>query len=163
MEITPSTDKKNEVTLALAKISPTLKISTTPAGALVAIEGISQQKKSTAVFRGLTVGKTYRVTIFKKGYEPINANVKLTDNYTAKSFTLKQAQEEFGYLSIGAIPYAEIYLDDKLIGYTPKKRLKVSVGKHSIRLKHMNAPDITKTVTVEKGKETEVIEKMNLR
>ena len=38
-----------------------------------------------------------------------------------------------GCLSVKAVPFAEIYLDDQPMGYTPKACLRVAVGQHRVR------------------------------
>ena len=38
--------------------------------------------------------------------------------------------KESGCLSVNAVPFAEVYIDDRPAGYTPKACLRVPVGEH---------------------------------
>jgi eukaryotic-like serine/threonine-protein kinase len=45
-----------------------------------------------------------------------------------------QAQAQaLGCLSVNALPFAQIYVDDQLVGYTPKACLRMAVGEHRVR------------------------------
>lgn len=58
-----------------------------------------------------------------------------------------------GWLSINAIPWAEVFLDGIFLGETPLERIKMPVGKHTLVLVN-NCVGDSKTVVVEikKGK-----------
>jgi hypothetical protein len=41
--------------------------------------------------------------------------------------------QEFGCLSVNALPFAQIYVDGQPMGYTPKACLRMAVGEHRVR------------------------------
>jgi hypothetical protein len=41
--------------------------------------------------------------------------------------------QEFGCLSVNALPFAQIYVDGQAMGYTPKACLRTAVGEHRVR------------------------------
>jgi hypothetical protein len=41
--------------------------------------------------------------------------------------------QAFGCLSVNALPFAQIYVDDQPVGYTPKACLRMAVGEHRVR------------------------------
>jgi serine/threonine-protein kinase len=43
------------------------------------------------------------------------------------------AQQASGCLSVNALPFAQIYVDDQPVGYTPKACLRMTVGEHRVR------------------------------
>jgi hypothetical protein len=77
-------------------------------------------------------------------------------------FTLKRKKTESGYLLLNAIPYAEVYIDGKLMGYTPLPKQSLSIGDHVVRFKHPNAPEVVKNVTISKDKEEKLIVTMDV-
>jgi len=43
------------------------------------------------------------------------------------------ASQEARCLSVNALPFAEVYVDDRSVGYTPAACLRVPVGDHRVR------------------------------
>jgi serine/threonine protein kinase len=72
-------------------------------------------------------------------------------NTTHKPSTKKEQKSKpsprFGYLSINAMPWAEVYLDGKKIGVTPVKK-KIPAGKHWLKLYNRNQK-IAKTIEIQ--------------
>jgi len=59
---------------------------------------------------------------------------------------------ERGFLRVLAHPWAEVFVDGKLIDVTPMaKPIVVSVGRHFVTFKHPNAPDEQRAITVTVG------------
>jgi eukaryotic-like serine/threonine-protein kinase len=57
-----------------------------------------------------------------------------------------------GYLRVLAHPWAEVFVDGKLIDVTPMaKPIVVSVGRHFVTFKHPNAPDEQRSIMVSLG------------
>jgi predicted Ser/Thr protein kinase len=55
-----------------------------------------------------------------------------TDSDAAVAKAPVQAQA-LGCLSVNALPFAQIYVDDQPVGYTPKACLRMAVGEHRVR------------------------------
>jgi len=72
--------------------------------------------------------------------------------------------EEFGYIRVVALPWAEIFIDGKKVGLTPTdKKFRVSVGSHRVRLKNIYYGTVTKKVDVAKDKDVLVKENLKKR
>jgi len=70
----------------------------------------------------------------------------------------KPKKKEMGYLIINSRPWANIYIDGKLIRATPIIRYGVTPGKHKIRFKNQRfGIDRTFPVTVKKGESKRII------
>ena len=61
-----------------------------------------------------------------------------------------------GTLSVDVQPWAEVYVDDELVGRTPFAPLTLAAGTHRVALKHPQFPDYNTEVTVRAG-ETEAL------
>jgi len=61
-----------------------------------------------------------------------------------------------GFLSINAIPWAEVFLDGKSVGHTPRLRLPVDAGRHTLRLVTAAGDARTRTVEVPADREAKV-------
>ncbi len=153
--------KENQVNFTLALKPIALKVITNPRGAKVALHGFREQTSPATFSSGLKKGKTYKLRVYKNGYKAATRNVKITGSKT-EWVTLQKIQAAFGYISINAVPYAQIFLDGEIIGYTPIKNRKVSTGKHKIVFKHPNAKDKVETIIVSRNKEKVVIVRMDV-
>jgi predicted Ser/Thr protein kinase len=47
--------------------------------------------------------------------------------------TAQAPAQALGCLSVNALPFAQIYVDDQPVGYTPKACLRIAVGEHRVR------------------------------
>lgn len=72
-----------------------------------------------------------------------------------KWMPIKRNGEGYGWLSINAIPWADVYWNGELLGETPLEMVKMPVGKHTLVLVN-NCVGDNKTVEVEikKGRVT---------
>jgi eukaryotic-like serine/threonine-protein kinase len=52
---------------------------------------------------------------------------------TAEVSRVPSTPQESRCLSVNAVPYAEVYVDDRPVGYTPSACLRVAIGEHRIR------------------------------
>jgi hypothetical protein len=59
-----------------------------------------------------------------------------------------------GSLSINAIPWAKVFLDDRSLGTTPRQRVAVEAGRHRLRLVTAKGDVRNQTVEIAPGKET---------
>jgi serine/threonine protein kinase len=67
-----------------------------------------------------------------------------------KSLHVPEASSGEGILSIDVTPWADVSIDGKPIGDTPKE-VRITAGKHKIRLSHPQFGEIHQTVTVHAG------------
>jgi len=68
----------------------------------------------------------------------------------------ERARMRRGALSINAIPWAKIFLDDRALGHTPRQHIGVDAGRHKLRLVTAKGDVRSETVEVAAGKETRV-------
>lgn len=62
----------------------------------------------------------------------------------------------FGTISINAIPWAEVYIDEKYIGQTPIANLRLTVGTHEIRFINPKYPVKRRNVEIMEGVNTNI-------
>ena len=65
-------------------------------------------------------------------------------------------EEAEGNLTVNAIPWANIYIDGKPYGTTPKTVADLKVGKYSVRLENPNFPAWETKVNISKGQTTNI-------
>ncbi|HEX8950571.1 MAG TPA: serine/threonine-protein kinase [Polyangia bacterium] len=59
-----------------------------------------------------------------------------------------------GLLSVNAIPWANLYVDGRAVGHTPRRKLGLEAGKHQLRLTTQAGESRARTVEIAPGKET---------
>lgn len=96
----------------------------------------------------------YKISSLNPEYEKIDTNFDLTKNDSI-FFEMKKREiiDEFGFLAVNAVPWADLYIDDVFIDRTPlSKNIKIKTGKHLIKLKHPNRKEYSKEILIEKNK-----------
>jgi serine/threonine protein kinase len=61
-----------------------------------------------------------------------------------------------GSLSVNAIPWANIWLDDHSLGHTPRLHVPVPAGKHRVRLRNAKGEERTRTIEIHAAQETKL-------
>jgi hypothetical protein len=64
---------------------------------------------------------------------------------------------KMGTISINAVPWAKIYIDGKSAGQTPRARISLEAGPHSIRLVTGGGDERTRSVTIQPGHESRLL------
>jgi hypothetical protein len=59
--------------------------------------------------------------------------------------------EEYGWLQVVVIPWAEVFVEGTSIGQTPMPRMKAAVGQHTLVLRHPEVEERRETVIVRQG------------
>jgi len=128
-----------------------LAVFTTPAGAIIFIDGLEQEELTNATITGLDEG-SYRVEVEKEGYlTPAKANVQITRGETAQvRFVL---QPRSGSIRISSEPAGATILLDAILqqGTTPCTLTAVSAGEHQLAIRKSGYEDETRDVVVEEG------------
>lgn len=134
-----------------------LAFTLTPTGGTIKIDG---PKGAVVYLDGKKIGATplthkaapgsYKLTVRKKGYHSYSVKVTVdADKTTSK--TAKLVKLGVGEVHVIAIPWAEIYLDGKKQGSTPKVIKGVTEGKVKVRLVNPAYRPYVTTVTVKTG------------
>jgi hypothetical protein len=134
-----------------------LVIRSTPAGALVAVDGHDSGKTPVTV-RDLPAG-AHRVRITHEGFAPVERRVTITRARPAQSMTIaldrlraapaaSAAPATTGTLRFESRPAgATVYLDGKMIGTTPLSQAAMA-GDHAVRLELSGYRDWTSSIRV---------------
>ena len=64
------------------------------------------------------------------------------------------AADEYGWLQVVVIPWAEVFVGDEFIGQTPMGKVKAAVGEHTLALRHPEVQEKRQTVVIRKGETT---------
>ncbi len=62
--------------------------------------------------------------------------------------------DEYGWLQVVVIPWAEVFVGDQSIGQTPMGKVKAAVGEHVLALRHPEAEEQRQTVVIVKDQTT---------
>ena len=100
------------------------------------------------------VGDSVSLTVSKSGYNTANKTFAIKTAAGAEKISLSKAGVAaggYGFVSINAKPWADVYLRGKKLGTTPIRNVKVPAGRQTFKLKQLSN---TKTVslTIKKGK-----------
>jgi hypothetical protein len=68
-----------------------------------------------------------------------------------QTLRLSFTADEFGWLQVVVIPWAEVFVGDEAIGQTPMGKIKAAVGRHTVVLRHPELGERQQTVTVRPG------------
>jgi hypothetical protein len=72
----------------------------------------------------------------------------------------RHALPRYGFLQVNSTPWAEVYVDDRDVGFTPVVKLKLPVGEHEVRLINEGYQiDKSIVVIIEQGKTYNVLKK----
>jgi hypothetical protein len=66
----------------------------------------------------------------------------------------KAPKPQKGLLSVNAIPWANLYVDGKPAGHTPKLKLPLEAGRHSLKLVTQAGESRTRAIEINPNKET---------
>ena len=123
----------NNIEYSLESGTVKLSIRTTPSQAVVFL-GDKELGKSPLI-KSIDPGK-YSVRIIKEGYNVVEETLSLTSNIN-RHYTLVKGNPVS--LRIAVAPWAEVYIDGRLIGEIPPvKKISIAVGKHTIKFKQMD-------------------------
>ena len=133
----------NSVQRSLKKLGFNFFLKTDPPGASVYIEntliGVSPLRQSD-------LNGTYSIRIQKEGYKTVTESITIKSDVD-RTFNLQKLKLELVKIRLKASPYAEVYIDGKLIGEIPPiKTPEVEEGKHKIEF--VSTP-LNKKYTVE--------------
>ena len=163
-----------------------ITVKSDPDGAVLYINDKKVQAATPTIVNDIPVGLDIVVRVEKQGYFPYEENIgkvpanmnkevsvilkpknnsssqsksKKSDNSSSKSAV---ESGEPAFLTINSMPWANIYIDGKLIGATPISKHKLPSGSHKIQFKNPKSK-IDKTIPVElkPGETKRLIEKFD--
>ncbi|MGE3063417.1 MAG: serine/threonine-protein kinase [bacterium] len=95
---------------------------------------------------------TFKLTTVSADYEKRDTTVELTANDTI-FFEMKKivVVEKWGFLSVNASPWADVYINDQLFDRTPiDENIKLKAGRYTLQLKHPNRKNYTAEIEIKK-------------
>lgn len=141
----------------VAPMSGTLRVETTPPGAMVTVNGQSQGTAPLEV-NGLAAGD-YDVRVELKGHEPKVQRVTLSAAAPRSDLqlTLSRLAPTSGTADFLSTPFgAAVVVDGVSVGQTPLLQHRLKPGPHKVELTKEGHEPWTGTVTVEAGKKAKV-------
>jgi len=131
----------NVIQRTLKKTTCLLTIRTNPAGASIFI-GNTNAGASPITNRSVAPG-TYTIRMEKEGYRPLQETLDVENDIT-KTYELAKLQT--GQLRLNINPYADVYINDRLVGEVPPLRTQeLQEGKYTVKC---ISSGLNKTVTV---------------
>ena len=146
-----------ETTLAPLPLGD-LEISSTPAGAEIAVDGENPGRKTPALIENLPEGSR-TVTLKLEGFDPWSRTVEIAPLKTAR--LTAGLVPIYGGLEIDSTPArAEVYIDGESFGRTPLAVDRVKKGRRTVRIKMTGYAEWNQAVNVAAGKTAEVSAKL---
>ena len=142
----------------LLVLSPgTLKIASTPKGAMVKLNGV------TTGTTPLTINdlkrQKYKLSVTKDGYLSSDLTVDLLNTpEIEKEIQLKKSRS-FGKLDVSSRPWAKVYIDGKLTAEsTPAFGIKVETGERTVRFENPRiGKSVIRKVVIKKGETSRLV------
>ncbi len=142
-----------------------LLLESTPRGATVQVAGMVVGQTPFDLAKAMRPGLPVEVRVVKRGYEPWEQELALvrgSDDVKRVKLERKKAapapppiepvSNEPGFFTVRTNPWAKIAIDGEPRGSTPLFKVKLSPGKHTVRLINEGAGvKETKTITIEPG------------
>jgi formylglycine-generating enzyme required for sulfatase activity len=127
---------------------------TSPSDAVIYI---NNQKKGTGGWQGRLSAAVYSIEAQKKGHKPAKKDIEITVG--DKVNVDLQPTPIYGSLDVMTVPAgADIMLDGKAYGTTPGTIAKLLIGEYNVQISLPGYSTLSKTVTVNEGKSTELSE-----
>ncbi|MCX6698412.1 MAG: PEGA domain-containing protein [Methanomicrobiales archaeon] len=142
-------------TLTPQQTTGSLKVTTTPSGATIVLDGINKGT-TPATLTGISAG-SHAIILKKSGYADYTTSATVTAGQTASVSATLTPQQTTGSLSVTSTPTgATIVLDGINKGTTPATFTGVSTGSHALVLKKSGYADYSASVTVTAGQTASV-------
>lgn len=146
-------------TLNPAASTGTLKVSSTPSGAIAMLDGGSWQY-TPAEFTAVSAGTNHYVQISMNGYETYATTVYVTAGETAYAYAELvpvNPQPTTGSLGVTTAPAgADIYVDGRYRAASPSVITNLAPGTHTLRMHKAGYDEYLQTFTITAGQRTSI-------
>ena len=149
------TGQSGQLTKRLVALTGSVEVKSDPPGAEIYLSGKRMKGLTPYTIDKINSGQN-TITIKKDGYADYTTNVEIVAGNTQNiDAVLKQL---FGNVSILAVPWGNIYIDDQLVFKEAqfKKEMELGAGNHLLKIEHPTLGIYEKSVRVEPEKITEV-------
>lgn len=143
----------------LTPMLATLSISSVPESAQVFIDSLVMGTPAPVEIQ-LQPGD-HKILILKEGFMPVDSQMTLGPGSVHQAvFTLKTVEEimPFGSLRVTAIPWAEVYLNNRRLGSTRERSIfgNIVPGTYQVKLTCSDYPVLERRVTIQSNKQVTV-------
>ncbi|MEJ2543455.1 MAG: serine/threonine protein kinase [Calditrichaceae bacterium] len=147
--------ESGQISKRLVALTGSIAVKSDPPGAEIYLAGKSIKRFTPYTLTEVKSGKK-TITLKKDGYAEYSTDVDVkTGNTQNIDVALKQL---FGNLTVLAVPWGNIYVDDQLVFKEAqiKKEMELGAGNHQVRIEHPTLGIYEKLIRVEPEKITEV-------
>ncbi len=133
--------------IQLERVDGTLNLTTSPAGAAVAVNG--EPRGQSPITLTLKLGRDHKVTVNKAGFEAVSRNVML-DSDSPRSLNI-DLTSQYGIIFLNTRPAgAKLKVDGKLLG-SASRRLRLRTAPHRLEITKPGYVTHAMTVTPRQG------------
>ena len=152
--------KSGQITKRLVLLTGSLEIKSEPPGAEVYLGGKPIKGLTPITINKIQIGIN-TIKIKKEGYAAYSVDIDFKTGNTQKINAI--LKKLYGNLSILAIPWGNIFIDNQLVLKEAqiKKEIELGAGNHQLRIEHPTLGLYEKSVKIEPEKITEVIVDFN--
>ena len=154
------TGQSGQISKRLVPLTGSVEVKSDPPGAEIYIGEKRIKGLTPFTINNIKSGEN-TITIKKDGYAEYTSNIDVKLGNTQKiEAVLKQL---FGNLSVLAVPWGNIFIDDQLLSKETqfKKEFELGAGNHQLRVEHPTLGVYDKSIRIEPDKITEVVVNFN--
>ena len=123
---------------------------------------VNNEKKGVGKWTGQLGKGTYKMECKQANHEATVSTQEITEAMNGQTITLAAPKPFYGSLNIESTPnYAQIYIDGKAMGETPKFIKEILVGIHELKLTKEGCSDYVENITLAKGERKQVKAMLN--
>ena len=132
-------------------------INSEPAGEVY----INRKKMGLAPLKNVRLKEgTHRLGIVKTGFKTLIKNIEIVGGKDVPALSFKLEKITFSNIELIHVhPWGNVYIDDKSIGESPLRNVKVLPGEHTIKVEHPKFKTVIRMIEVKKGED---IPKINI-
>jgi TolB-like protein len=140
-------------TVNLAEGSGDLYIKSEPAGGEIYLDNVQTGKRTPATLQDISVGKHF-IKIIKSDLIAVDYITVKPNDLVSKTMTM-MTKSQYLKVAKGGLkvysnpPEADIFIDDKPAGKTPKIIKELPIGMHTVKIKKLGFDVVEKTVNIE--------------
>jgi TPR repeat protein len=118
---------------------------------------VNNEKKGVGTWTGNLGKGSYKMECKQANHEATVTTQEITEAMNGQTITLAAPKPFYGSLNIESTPnYAQIYIDGKAMGETPKFVKEILVGTHELKLTKEGYADYVESIILSKGERKQV-------
>ena len=118
---------------------------------------VNDERKGTRSWSGDLESGSYKIECKMENHEPTAVKKEITSQMNGDVIHLNAPRPIYGSLIVESTPdMAELFIDGKSYGETPKLIPEILIGQHDLRLSKKGYGDYTTQITIKKGERSQV-------